>query len=76
MMQRIVLKISGEMLGGQNYTPEMVEQVATELRSIAELGCQVAVVLGGGNARVCRLRPAHPGPVWRECGRACRWEDC
>ena len=50
--RRIVLKISGEALAGnQGYgiDPLMLERVAGELREVTALGVQVAIVIGGGN---------------------------
>jgi uridylate kinase len=50
--KRIVLKLSGEaLMGDQGYgiSPEMLKYVAEEVRSIFDLGVQVALVVGGGN---------------------------
>jgi uridylate kinase len=50
--QRIVLKLSGEaLMGDQEYgiDPAMIQYVAEELHSVHELGVQAAVVVGGGN---------------------------
>ncbi len=50
--QRVLLKISGEaLMGDQEFgiSPEMIRYVAEEIRSIVELGVQTAVVVGGGN---------------------------
>ena len=50
--RRIVLKLSGEALaGGQGYgiDPPVLERVAEEMREVAALGVQVAIVIGGGN---------------------------
>jgi uridylate kinase len=48
---RILLKISGEALGGegQAFAPEKLEQVAAALIELVRQGVQVAVVVGGGN---------------------------
>ncbi len=49
---RILLKVTGEGLAGsQLYGIEhsRLQQYASEIRSICELGVQVAVVVGGGN---------------------------
>ena len=50
--QRVLLKLSGEALMGDKrfgISPEVMRFVAEEVRSIAELGVQVAIVVGGGN---------------------------
>lgn len=50
--KRILLKISGEaLMGDQGFgiKPEVVSLVADEIVEAAGLGCDVAVVVGGGN---------------------------
>jgi uridylate kinase len=50
--QRILLKLSGEALMGQQQygiDAERLMQYATEIKTIASKGVQVAVVIGGGN---------------------------
>ena len=50
--RRIVLKLSGEALaGGQGYgiDPPVLDRVGAEVRDVAGLGVQVAIVIGGGN---------------------------
>ncbi|WP_404452651.1 UMP kinase [Virgibacillus necropolis] len=50
--RRIVLKLSGEALSGdQGYglDPKIVQSVAEQIKGVAELGVEVAVVVGGGN---------------------------
>ncbi|MFQ5847465.1 MAG: UMP kinase [Candidatus Methylomirabilales bacterium] len=50
--KRIVLKVSGEALGGdQGYgiSPEVIRFIAGEIETVHALGVQVAVVVGGGN---------------------------
>jgi len=50
--RRIVLKLSGEALSGkQGYgiEPEVIQSIAHQIKSIVELGVEVAVVVGGGN---------------------------
>ncbi len=49
---RILLKLSGEALGGKgrvNICPEAVQDMAEQIREVRELGVQVVVVVGGGN---------------------------
>jgi uridylate kinase len=50
--QRVLLKISGEaLMGEQNYgiDVDVARSVARELKAVVDLGVQVAVVVGGGN---------------------------
>ena len=50
--QRILLKLSGEALMGEQafgISPEMLTYVAEEIRSIHQMGVQTAIVVGGGN---------------------------
>jgi len=50
--RRVVLKISGEVLAGEQgfgIDPEVVRRVAEEVAEVTSLGVQVAVVVGGGN---------------------------
>ncbi len=50
--KRIVLKLSGEALAGdQGYglCPKTVKSVAEQVKEVVELGVEVAVVVGGGN---------------------------
>ena len=51
-MRRVLLKLSGEALGGASgagIRPEVLEHYCTEIREAAAQGLEVAVVLGGGN---------------------------
>jgi len=50
--KRVLMKISGEALMGDRaygLDPDMVSQVANEIRSVWDLGGEVCVVIGGGN---------------------------
>jgi uridylate kinase len=50
--KRILLKLSGEALLGQNHygiDPERLKHYAREIQQITEKGVEVAVVIGGGN---------------------------
>lgn len=52
MYKRILLKISGEALAGENGTgidAKMVEHVVSQIVEIHNQGIEVAVVMGGGN---------------------------
>ena len=50
--QRILLKLSGEMLAGEQgfgLDPVTVHRFATEIKEIHDLGVQIGLVVGGGN---------------------------
>jgi len=50
--RRILLKVSGEMLAGeQGYgiQPSVLEGLAEEIAAVVSMGVEVAVVIGGGN---------------------------
>jgi uridylate kinase len=50
--KRVLLKLSGEALLGKNHygiDPEILEKFATEIKSVVDIGVEVAVVIGGGN---------------------------
>jgi len=50
--QRVLLKLSGEALAGeQGYgiDPEVITGIAAEIKEVVDLGVQVALVIGGGN---------------------------
>lgn len=50
--KRILLKLSGEsLMGDKNFgmDPSVINQYAADIKSITELGVEVAVVIGGGN---------------------------
>jgi uridylate kinase len=50
--KRILLKLSGEsLMGNQSYgiSPDMLTQYATDIKQVVEKGCEVAIVIGGGN---------------------------
>jgi len=52
VFKRILFKISGEALMGEQdfgISREMLKYVSGEIRSVVELGVQVAIVVGGGN---------------------------
>lgn len=49
---RVMLKLSGEALGGTNgrgFDREAIERIAGEIREIAAAGIELAIVVGGGN---------------------------
>jgi uridylate kinase len=49
---RILLKLSGEVLGGEGgfgISPEAVKGMAEQIVEVRELGVQIVVVIGGGN---------------------------
>jgi uridylate kinase len=50
--RRILLKLSGEALGGPDGTgicPEAVHGIAQQIRDVRALGVEIVVVVGGGN---------------------------
>jgi uridylate kinase len=50
--KRILLKLSGEsLMGDQKYgiTAEMLQHYAQQVKAVVDLGCEVAIVIGGGN---------------------------
>ena len=50
--RRILLKLSGEsLMGSQSYgiSPDMLTQYAADIKGAVEKGCEVAIVIGGGN---------------------------
>jgi uridylate kinase len=52
MYKRVLLKLSGEQLAGRHKSgidPEIAHYLAGELKCALKLGCQFAIVVGGGN---------------------------
>jgi uridylate kinase len=50
--KRIVLKVSGEALAGEKgfgINPDVIKDVAQEIKDVYDLGIQIAIVCGGGN---------------------------
>ena len=50
--KRVLLKLSGESLTGENsfgIDPNIVAKYAKEIKSIVDMGVEVAIVIGGGN---------------------------
>jgi len=50
--RKILLKLSGEALAGNNgygIDPEIITAIADEIRDVVALGIQVSIVIGGGN---------------------------
>ena len=50
--KRVLLKLSGEALIGDKsfgISPDVIEYVAEEIRSVVDIGVQTAIVVGGGN---------------------------
>lgn len=50
--KRIVLKISGEALSGDKgfgIDPNVIKSIAEQVKEVAELGVEIAIVVGGGN---------------------------
>ncbi|WP_373708766.1 UMP kinase [Kaistella sp.] len=50
--QRILLKLSGEaLMGNRQYgiDNDRLKEYAAEIKKVVDIGCQVAIVIGGGN---------------------------
>ena len=50
--KRILLKISGEILAGEDpygISPHVIQEIAQEIQEVKDLGMEVAIVIGGGN---------------------------
>ena len=50
--KRILLKLSGEILAGDNQggiDPNILNQLVSQIKEVSELGIQTAIVIGGGN---------------------------
>jgi uridylate kinase len=50
--KRVLLKLSGEALmpkGGNGIDPDVLKAIAAELKEVHALGCELAIVIGGGN---------------------------
>ncbi|XP_062208185.1 uridylate kinase PUMPKIN, chloroplastic-like [Phragmites australis] len=50
--QRVLLKVSGEALAGdntENIDPKITMAIAREVASVTRLGVEIAIVVGGGN---------------------------
>jgi uridylate kinase len=50
--RRILLKLSGEALGGEvgvGICPEVIHDIARQIREVRDLGVQLVIVIGGGN---------------------------
>lgn len=52
MYKRVLLKFSGEQLSGQfegGIDRELISYLAEEIKKVAEAGCQLVLIAGGGN---------------------------
>ncbi|GGC73399.1 hypothetical protein GCM10007216_00030 [Thalassobacillus devorans] len=50
--QRVLVKISGGALGGnnnENFDHDRLNHIANEILSLIDAGVEVAIVIGGGN---------------------------
>ena len=58
--KRVLLKLSGEVFGGENgigVDPDVVHDVADQIAEVVRSGTQIAIVVGGGNYfRVAELQ--------------------
>ena len=61
--QRVVLKLSGEALAGEDgfgIKPPVIKEIVQEIKEVHELGIEMAIVVGGGNP--CH-RCVHPDAI-------------
>jgi uridylate kinase len=51
MYKRVLLKLSGEALSGEgkNFDPAVLHTLEAEIKEAADLGVEIAIVVGGGN---------------------------
>lgn len=50
--KRLLLKVSGEALMGKQgfgIDPAMTQQIAADVKAAVEMGCEIGIVVGGGN---------------------------
>lgn len=50
--KRVLMKISGEALMGDRdfgLDPDIISRIADEVKSVRDLGCEICLVIGGGN---------------------------
>src|SRR5689334_14934560 len=50
--KRVLLKLSGEQLAGKfdsGIDPELASWLSNEVKKVTEKGCQVVIMVGGGN---------------------------
>ncbi|MCG8650780.1 MAG: UMP kinase, partial [Pirellulales bacterium] len=50
--RRVILKLSGESLadsGGRGISSQEAGEIATQIKGAHQSGCQIAIVIGGGN---------------------------
>ena len=61
MQKRVVIKISGEAIGGDDdkvYNDDVIENIVTQVITVLNEGTEVALVIGGGNIwRGLQARP-------------------
>ena len=56
--QRVVLKLSGEALAGEDgfgIKPPVIKEIVQEIKEVHELGIEMAIVVGGGTSGVDKL---------------------
>ena len=62
--KRILIKLSGEALAGDRgygIDPDVVAEMAEQLKEILQSGVQIGVVVGGGNIFRARTGAKHGG---------------
>ena len=63
--KRIVLKLSGESFspsGERGISMEEVVHISKQIFEAQKLGCEIAVVIGGGNIKVLKIHFSSPTP--------------
>lgn len=56
--QRVVLKLSGEALAGEDgfgIKPPVIKEIVQEIKEVHELGIEMAIVVGGETSGVDKL---------------------
>jgi uridylate kinase len=79
--KRVLLKLSGEaLMGNQGFgiDPEMINNIAKEIKSVIDLGVELAIVVGGGN--IFRAYKTAQNSEWIKLqgimSNACHSDEC
>ena len=73
-MKRVILKLSGEALAGEQksgYDDALIADIARQVKAIIDKGIDVGVVIGGGNywraSRKWKMGNSPYLPIYIEC---------